>query len=71
MTIYFEPGIHSALRIKASETSTTISDIVNDAVKTLLAEDAEDLAAIEERAGGPFISYEAMVRKLKKEGYLD
>jgi len=71
VTIYFEPEIHSALKIKAAVNSTTISDIVNDAVKVALAEDAEDLAAIEERSGDRLISFEEMVSMLKKDGYLD
>ena len=43
-TVYFEPEIHRALRLKAAATDRSISDMVNDAVKLALAEDAEDLA---------------------------
>ena len=49
-TVYFEPEIHRALRLKAAATYRSISDMVNDAVKLALAEEAEDLAAFEERA---------------------
>jgi hypothetical protein len=69
-TIYFESNIHKALRLKSAETSQSISEIVNEAVKAVLAEDAEDLAAFEERANEPLISYEQMVKRLKKDGRL-
>jgi hypothetical protein len=69
-TIYLDPILHQALRLKALETSRSMSEIINEAVKEALAEDAEDLAAFEERAGEPLISYEQMVKRLKKDGRL-
>jgi hypothetical protein len=69
-TIYFDPGRHRALRLKAVETSRSASDLVNQAVKEALAEDAEDLAAFDERADEPLISYEEMVKRLRKDGRL-
>ena len=47
-TIYFDPVLHKALRLKAAETSRSITEIVNEAVREALAEDAEDLAAFVE-----------------------
>lgn len=44
-TVYLDPGIHRALRRKAVETDRSFSDLVNDAIKLSLAEDAEDRAA--------------------------
>lgn len=67
-TVYFDPTIHRALRLKAAETSRSLSDIVNDAVRQALAEDAEDLAAFEDRAAEPLITYEEMVKRLKADG---
>jgi len=67
-TIYFDPALHKALRLKAVETSRSVSDLVNEAVRETLSEDAEDLAAFDERAGEPLISYEEMVKRLKKDG---
>ena len=69
-TIYFEPYIHKALRLKAVETSRSVSDLVNEAVRDTLAEDAEDLAAFDERADEPLISYDEMVKRLKKDGLI-
>lgn len=66
--VFLDPDLHKALRLKAVETSRSISDLVNSAVKEALAEDAEDIAAFEERAGEPLISYEKMVKRLKKDG---
>jgi metal-responsive CopG/Arc/MetJ family transcriptional regulator len=67
-TIYLDPDLHKALRLKAIETSRSVSELVNDAVREALAEDAEDLAAFEERVGEPLISYDEMVKRLKKDG---
>jgi len=67
-TVYFDPLLHKALKLKAVETSTSISDLVNAAVKEALAEDAEDLAAFDERSDERLISYDEMVKRLKKDG---
>lgn len=67
-TIYFDPDLHKALRLKAAETSRSITELVNEAVREALAEDAEDLAAFESRVNEPLISYDEMVKKLKKDG---
>jgi hypothetical protein len=67
-TIYFDPALHRALRLKAAETDRSMSDLVNDAVKRALAEDADDLAAFAERAAEPSLSFEAVVKALKADG---
>jgi hypothetical protein len=67
-TIYLDPELHKALRLKAVETSQSLSKLVNDAIKESLTEDAEDIAAFEERAKEPLISYETMIKRLKKDG---
>ena len=67
-TIYFDPDIHRALRIKAAEMEQSISELVNEAVKLGLAEDLEDLAAFKERAGEPNLSFEEVLKDLKKRG---
>jgi plasmid stability protein len=67
-TVYLDPDLHKALRLKAAETSRSISELVNNAVKEALAEDAEDIAAFEERAREPLISYDEMVKRLKRDG---
>ena len=67
-TIYFDPNLHKALRLKAVETSRSVSELVNQAVREALSDDAEDLSAFEERANETLISYEQMVKRLKKDG---
>ena len=69
-TIYFEPTLHRALRLKAAHTKRTMSDLVNDAVRQALREDEEDLAAFEQRIAEPEISYEALLKDLKAHGKL-
>jgi len=69
-TVYFDEGLHRALRLKAAETDQTISDLVNAAVRNVLREDAEDLAAFRERAKEPTMAFEDLVRDLKRRGKL-
>ena len=67
-TVYFDAELHRALRLKAAHTRRSISDLVNDAVQQSLREDQEDLAAFEERVSEPLISYEELLKDLKKHG---
>ena len=67
-TVYFDPSIHNILKVKALETSRSISDLVNEAILHELSEDAEDLNAFEQRAAEPSISFEALVKGLKADG---
>ncbi|MCK4496164.1 MAG: CopG family transcriptional regulator [Candidatus Aminicenantes bacterium] len=67
-TIYLDPDLHKALRIKAVETERSISDLVNDAVKYALIEDSIDLKAFEERINESSFRFEDVLKKLKKNG---
>ncbi len=67
-TIYFDPQIHKALRLKAAETDSSISDIVNEAIRIVFAEDAEEIAAFSERAHEPNLSFEEVLKDLKRRG---
>ena len=67
-TIYFDPELHKALRLKAVETSRSITELVNEAVRESLSDDAEDLAAFDKRKREPLVSYDEMVKRLKKDG---
>jgi predicted transcriptional regulator len=67
-TIYLDPDLHKALRLKAVETNQSLSELVNNAVRDALAEDAEDLAVFEDRAGEPAIRYDEMIMRLRKDG---
>lgn len=68
--VYLEPEIHDALRIKAAALRCPVSEIVNDVLRQLLGDDVDDLAAFEERAEEPEISFDALLRDLKKHGKL-
>ncbi len=69
-TVYFDPQLHQALRIKAAETDRSVSDLVNEAVKLSLAEDAEDLAAFDKRKDEPNVAFEDVVKDLKRRGQI-
>ena len=65
-TIYFDPSIHQALRLKSATTHLSLSELVNEAVRLFMREDQEDLEAVAKRAKEPEISYEALLNDLKK-----
>ncbi|MBT64848.1 MAG: CopG family transcriptional regulator [Puniceicoccaceae bacterium] len=69
-TVYFEEDLHKALKMKSAEVSSPVSELVNDAVRAALLEDAEDLEAFKEREKEPVIDFEAFVASLKDHGKL-
>lgn len=69
-TVYLEPALHHALRLKAAATRRTMSEMINDALRAALREDDEDLAAFRERANEPSMSYEDFLAQLRADGTL-
>jgi len=69
-TIYLDADLHRAARMKAVETETSVSDLVNAALRQSLAEDADDLAAFRARAKEPNRDFEAVVKDLRRRGKL-
>ncbi|MCH8867923.1 MAG: CopG family transcriptional regulator [Proteobacteria bacterium] len=67
-TVYFDPFLHRALRLKAAETDRSISELVNEAVKAALAEDASDIEAFDIREKEPDYAFEDVVKDLKRRG---
>ena len=67
-TLYLDSNLHKALRLKSIAVSRSVSEIINDAIRQSLTEDAEDIETFELRAKEPLISYDEMVKRLKKDG---
>ncbi len=67
-TVYFDADVHRALRMKAAAADRSISDMVNDAVKAALADDADDLTAFSERKTEKSVSFDTFVQGLKRRG---
>ena len=67
-TVYFDPEVHKALRLRAAVSDKSISAMVNEAVKLTLAEDADDLSAFGERNREPSLDFEQFVKALKRRG---
>jgi plasmid stability protein len=67
-TVYFDPEVHKALRLRAAANDQSISDMVNDAVKASLAEDAIDLASFDKRKRERSISFDSFVQGMKRRG---
>lgn len=67
-TVYFDPAVHRALRLKAGHSDRSLSELVNVAVRQSLIEDAEDLDAFESRKKEPNLKFEDVLRDLKRRG---
>jgi len=67
-TVYLEPDLHRALRLKSVETSRSVSDLLNDAIRDELAEDAEDLDVFDARKNEPTVAFEDFVKELRRHG---
>ena len=67
-TVYLDPILHKALRLQSVETSRSVSELINDAVRDELAEDANDLAMFEARKNEPSLDFEDFVKELKLDG---
>lgn len=69
-TVYFDPEVHKALRLRAAASDQSISEMVNDAVRASLAEDATDLAVFEKRNRERSVSFDSFVRGMKRRGLI-
>ena len=67
-TVYFDPSLHQALRLKAATAHVSLSELVNEAVRVLMLEDQEDIAAYAAQKNEPTMSYEALLADLKRHG---
>ena len=67
-TIYLDADVHHALRIKAAETENSMSELIEQAVRSSLAEDSTDLAAFEERKNEPSLAFEDVLKRLRESG---
>ncbi|WP_438862647.1 ribbon-helix-helix domain-containing protein [Neptunicella sp.] len=67
-TVYFEPAIHNALKLKAAASDSSVSELIDEAVRLMMREDQEDLAAIRQRVDEPEISYETLINSLQADG---
>ena len=69
-TVYFEDDLHKALKLKAAEASSSVSDLVNQAIREALSEDLDDLQAFRDRENEPTMDFESFLKSLKSDGRL-
>ncbi len=67
-TMYFDPSIHQALKVKSVTSSRSVSELVDEALRQLMNEDQEDLEAYAQRKDEPDINYEELLNDLKQHG---
>ena len=69
-TVYLDPDLHRAVRVKAAETERSVSELLNEALRQSLAEDAEDLEAARSRSKEPNLDFERVLKDLRRRGKL-
>lgn len=68
VTVYLDSQVRRYLARKAAQSDQSISQVVNQAVRSVLAEDAEDLEAFQERAHEPNLDFADVVKSLRRRG---
>ena len=68
--MYLRPELHKALRVKSIEMDKSVSDLINEAIRISLREDADDLAAFRQRAKEPTVDFEQFLKELNARGQL-
>ncbi len=68
VTVYLDPRLHQALKLRAAETDRSVSDLVNDAVRSSLGTDLDDLETLAERADERRYSFELVLHNLRRRG---
>ena len=69
-TVYLDAALHKALKVKSIETEHSVSDLINEAIRVSLLEDADDLAAFKSRDKEPTLDFEELLKDMKKRGKL-
>ena len=69
-TVTFDNDILKLLKLKALETSHSVSELINELVLDAFREDNEDLKVFEERKNEETISFEGFMKKLEADGKL-
>ncbi len=69
-TVYLDPVLYKALKLKALDCEMSVSEIINETIKERLIEEVEDLADIEKRRKETPITYEEFIKRLKKDGLI-
>ena len=69
-TVYLDTRLLQAVKMKAVQSGTSVSHLVDEALRAVLREDTADIETAEKRKHQPVISFEEMLKKLKKDGLL-
>jgi plasmid stability protein len=67
-TFYVDESLLKAIKVKAAHADRSLSDLVNEALRESLREDEEDIRDFKKRRGGPTVSFDAVLKELKRAG---
>ncbi len=68
VTVYLDPELHQALKLRAAETDRSVSELINEAVRHGLGRDLGDLDTVTGRRDEPGYSFELVLRNLRRRG---
>ena len=69
-TVSFDDDILKLLKLKALETSSSVSELINELAIDAFREDSDDLKIFEERKNEETLSFEGFMKKLEADGKL-
>ena len=69
-TVYIDLKILQAVKLKAVHERTSVSSLINEALRLTLREDLTDLAAVSSRHHEPAKSFKEILKDLKRDGLL-
>lgn len=69
-TDYLDCGLHKTLKIKSIETESSVSELINMAIRHSLQEDEEDLKTFNQRKKENTVSFESSLKYLNGRGII-
>ena len=69
-TVYLDPKIARAIKIKAAVSGRSVSELANEGLRRLLREDEEHIRLFKERKGGRVRSYDDVLEEMRRDGLL-
>ena len=69
-TVYLDPKIYRAAKVKSAVTGKTLSAIINHALILALLEDEADLTALHQRRKEPSRAFADVLKDLRRDGLL-
>ena len=71
VAVNLDADLNKAMETKSVETEHSVSELINDAIRVSLLEDAEDLAACDARLKEPSLDFEDFLTGMRRRDQRD